>query len=83
MAGRCAVSDGDGAGRKAARAVPRGRGVQPDLREAARWYERAAELAGVRVKRVKMLVYVISGFCAAMAGSSAIFPRLIRRGWRS
>jgi erythritol transport system permease protein len=30
--------------------------------------ERAAELAGVRVKRVKMLVYVISGFCAAMVG---------------
>jgi len=30
--------------------------------------ERAAELAGVRVKRVKMLVYVISGLCAAMVG---------------
>ena len=30
--------------------------------------ERAAELAGVRVKRVKMLVYMISGFCAAMVG---------------
>ncbi|NTU78124.1 MAG: ABC transporter permease [Chloroflexales bacterium] len=30
--------------------------------------ERAAELAGVRVKRVKMTVYMISGFCAAMVG---------------
>jgi erythritol transport system permease protein len=30
--------------------------------------ERAAELAGVRVKRVTTLVYVISGFCAAMVG---------------
>jgi erythritol transport system permease protein len=30
--------------------------------------ERAAELAGVRVKRVKMLVYIISGLCAAMVG---------------
>jgi erythritol transport system permease protein len=30
--------------------------------------ERAAELAGVRVNRVKMLVYMISGFCAAMVG---------------
>jgi erythritol transport system permease protein len=30
--------------------------------------ERASELAGVRVKRVKTLVYVISGFCAAMVG---------------
>jgi erythritol transport system permease protein len=30
--------------------------------------ERAAELSGVRVKRVKFAVYVISGFCAAMVG---------------
>lgn len=30
--------------------------------------ERAAELSGVRVKRVKLLVYMISGFCAAMTG---------------
>lgn len=30
--------------------------------------ERAAELSGVRVNRVKVLVYVISGFCAAVVG---------------
>ncbi|MGW5064287.1 ABC transporter permease [Streptomyces sp. NPDC004096] len=30
--------------------------------------ERAAELSGVPVKRVKMIVYVISGACAAMSG---------------
>ncbi|NTW03454.1 MAG: ABC transporter permease [Oscillochloris sp.] len=30
--------------------------------------ERAAELSGVRVKRVKLAVYMISGFCAAMTG---------------
>jgi ribose/xylose/arabinose/galactoside ABC-type transport system permease subunit len=30
--------------------------------------ERAAELSGVRVKRTKMIVYMISGFCAAMVG---------------
>ncbi len=30
--------------------------------------ERAAELSGVRVKRVKTVVYMISGFCAAMVG---------------
>ena len=30
--------------------------------------ERAAELSGVRVKRVTMLTYVISGFCSAMVG---------------
>lgn len=30
--------------------------------------ERAAELSGVRVKRVKTIVYMISGFCAAMVG---------------
>jgi erythritol transport system permease protein len=30
--------------------------------------ERAAELSGIRVKRVKMLTYMISGFCAAMVG---------------
>jgi erythritol transport system permease protein len=30
--------------------------------------ERAAELSGVRIHRVKLLVYVISGFCAALAG---------------
>ncbi len=30
--------------------------------------ERAAELSGVLVKRVKLLVYVISGLCAAMVG---------------
>jgi erythritol transport system permease protein len=29
---------------------------------------RAARLSGVRVKRVTVLVYMISGFCAAMAG---------------
>ena len=30
--------------------------------------ERAAELSGVRVKRIKFFVYVISGVCAAMVG---------------
>ena len=30
--------------------------------------ERAAELSGVRVGRTKILVYLISGFCAAMVG---------------
>jgi erythritol transport system permease protein len=30
--------------------------------------ERAAELSGIRVNRVKMLVYMISGLCAAMSG---------------
>ena len=30
--------------------------------------ERAAELAGVQVKRVLLLVYMLSGFCAAMVG---------------
>jgi erythritol transport system permease protein len=30
--------------------------------------ERSAELSGVRVKRTKMLVYMISGFCAATVG---------------
>jgi erythritol transport system permease protein len=30
--------------------------------------ERAAELSGVRVNRVKLSVYMISGFCAAMTG---------------
>lgn len=30
--------------------------------------ERAAELSGVRVMRIKFFVYVISGFCAAMVG---------------
>jgi erythritol transport system permease protein len=30
--------------------------------------ERAALLAGVRVRRVKLLVYVISGFCSAVVG---------------
>jgi erythritol transport system permease protein len=30
--------------------------------------ERAAELSGIRVKRVKMLVYMASGFCAAIVG---------------
>jgi erythritol transport system permease protein len=30
--------------------------------------ERAAELSGVRVKRTKLIVYSISGFCAAMVG---------------
>ncbi len=30
--------------------------------------ERAAELSGVKVKRIKTLVYMISGFCAAMVG---------------
>jgi erythritol transport system permease protein len=42
--------------------------------------ERAAELAGIRVNRIKMGVYVISGVCAAMTGLlitsqlSAAFP---------
>jgi len=30
--------------------------------------ERAAELSGIRVRRVKMLVYMISGFCASIGG---------------
>lgn len=30
--------------------------------------ERAAELSGVKVKRVKLLVYMISGFCSAVVG---------------
>ena len=30
--------------------------------------ERAAELSGVRVNRTKVIVYSISGFCAAMVG---------------
>lgn len=30
--------------------------------------ERAALLSGVRVNRIKMLVYIISGFCSAIAG---------------
>jgi erythritol transport system permease protein len=30
--------------------------------------ERAAELSGVRVNRIKVLVYMISGFCAAVVG---------------
>jgi len=30
--------------------------------------ERAAELSGVRIKRVKMIVYMFAGFCSAMAG---------------
>ena len=30
--------------------------------------ERAAELSGVKVKQVKVLVYTLSGFCAAIAG---------------
>lgn len=30
--------------------------------------ERSAELSGVRVKRTKLLVYMISGFCAATVG---------------
>ncbi|WP_376797014.1 ABC transporter permease, partial [Thermogemmatispora sp.] len=30
--------------------------------------ERAAQLSGIRVKRVKLLVYVISGVCAALTG---------------
>ncbi len=30
--------------------------------------ERASELSGIRVNRVKLIVYVISGFCAALAG---------------
>jgi erythritol transport system permease protein len=30
--------------------------------------ERAAELSGIRVKRVKLITYMISGFCAAMVG---------------
>jgi erythritol transport system permease protein len=30
--------------------------------------ERAAQLSGVRVKRIKLLVYVISGVCSAMVG---------------
>ena len=30
--------------------------------------ERAAELSGVKVKQIKVLVYTLSGFCAAIAG---------------
>jgi erythritol transport system permease protein len=30
--------------------------------------ERAAELSGVKVRQVKIWVYTISGFCAALAG---------------
>jgi erythritol transport system permease protein len=30
--------------------------------------ERAAELSGIRVKRIKLLCYIISGFCAAVVG---------------
>ena len=30
--------------------------------------ERSAELSGVRIKRTKIIVYMISGFCAAMVG---------------
>ncbi len=30
--------------------------------------ERAAELSGIRVNRIKMSVYLISGFCAALTG---------------
>lgn len=30
--------------------------------------ERAAELSGVRINRVKLLVYMVSGFCAAIVG---------------
>lgn len=30
--------------------------------------QRAAELAGIRVNRVKLIVYAISGFCAALVG---------------
>jgi erythritol transport system permease protein len=30
--------------------------------------ERAAELSGIRVKRIKLLCYVVSGFCAAVVG---------------
>jgi erythritol transport system permease protein len=30
--------------------------------------ERAAELSGVRVKRIKLAVYVISGICSALVG---------------
>ncbi len=30
--------------------------------------ERAAELSGIRVKRIKLFTYMISGFCAAMVG---------------
>jgi ribose/xylose/arabinose/galactoside ABC-type transport system permease subunit len=30
--------------------------------------ERSAELSGVKVKRIKLLVYMISGFCASVVG---------------
>ncbi|MBV9231460.1 MAG: ABC transporter permease [Chloroflexi bacterium] len=30
--------------------------------------QRAAELAGIRVNRIKLIVYAISGFCAALVG---------------
>jgi erythritol transport system permease protein len=30
--------------------------------------ERAAELAGIRINRIKLIVYAISGFCAALVG---------------
>jgi erythritol transport system permease protein len=45
------------------RATPFGRWVY-----ATGGNERAAELAGVPVRRVKLRVYMISGFCAAVAG---------------
>jgi erythritol transport system permease protein len=44
--------------------------------------ERAAELSGVPVKRVKTLIYVISGFCAATVGLllTADLPAATPRG---
>jgi erythritol transport system permease protein len=44
--------------------------------------ERAAELSGVPVKRVKVLIYVISGFCAGMVGLllTADLPAATPRG---
>lgn len=34
--------------------------------------ERAAELSGVKVRQVKVWVYTLSGFCAAIAGLSCL-----------
>ncbi|MEV6981144.1 ABC transporter permease [Sphaerisporangium sp. NPDC051017] len=44
--------------------------------------ERAAELSGVRVKRIKVLIYVLAGFCAATVGLllTADLPAATPRG---
>jgi len=47
--------------------------------------ENAARLAGVPVDRLKMSVYVLSGFMTAISASRAamILPSSSRRAWRS